>query len=217
MTATDAATGLAPQFDDLEQQHLTDNLGMWAFLATELMFFGGLFASYAVYRNLYPEGFIAASRHLSVMLGAINTAILLTSSLTMALAVRAAQIRRRHEAIWLLFATMVLGAAFLGIKAFEYYQDYREHLIPGSGFRFEDRLRASAQMFFLIYFLMTGLHAIHLIIGISLVGVIAALVRHDRSDERAATRVEITGLYWHFVDLVWVFLYPLLYLVDVHK
>ncbi len=217
MTATDAVTGLASQFDDLEQQHETANLGMWAFLSTELMFFGGLFAAYTVYRNLYPDAFIAASRHLSVMLGAINTAVLLTSSLTMAQAVNAAQLRKRREAIVLLLATMILGAAFLGIKAFEYYQDYREHLVPGSAFRFEESLRAHAQMFFLIYFLMTGLHAIHLIIGIALVGTIAYLVRREMSDDRAATKVEITGLYWHFVDLVWVFLYPLLYLVDVHK
>jgi len=218
MRSPDASTAdLASHFDDLQQQHDTANLGMWAFLATELMFFGGLFTAYTVYRNTYPNAFIAASLKLSVLLGAINTAVLLTSSLTMALAVRAAQQKRRRDAVWLMLATMVLGAAFLGIKAVEYYHDYEEHLIPGPHFTFASAMRGEAQLFFLLYFFMTGLHAIHLIIGISLVGIIAYLVRRSGSSVTDETRVEIVGLYWHFVDLVWVFLYPLLYLVDVHR
>jgi cytochrome c oxidase subunit 3 len=208
---------LADQFDDHDQQHDTANLGMWIFLATEVMFFGGLFTAYSVYRSLYWDAFVVASRRLSAGLGGINTAVLLTSSFTMALAVRAIQMRRRRELFLLLGATMILGAAFLGIKGYEWYDDYREHLVPGPNFEFKSDLRDQAQIFFLLYFIMTGLHGLHMIIGLCLVGTIAALSwKHERLG-LGENQVEISGLYWHFVDLVWVFLYPLLYLVDRHQ
>ena len=208
---------LAHHFDDPQQQHDTALLGMWAFLATEVMFFGGLFAAYTVYRSLHFAGFAAASRRLDVPLGAINTAILLTSSLTMALAVRAAQLKQRRPLVLLLAATAILGAAFLGVKAFEWRHDFHEGLIPGPNFTFDSADYRDAQMFFVIYFLMTGLHAIHLIIGIAIVALYAIwCARAPRVGSRE-TQVEVVGLYWHFVDLIWVFLYPLLYLIQVHR
>jgi cytochrome c oxidase subunit III len=213
----DAGPELASHFDDPQQQHDSALLGMWAFLATELLFFGGLFLAYTVYRSLHFDAFAAASRKLSVVAGAVNTAVLLTSSLTMALAVRAAQLRQKRPAVLLLVATMILGAAFLGIKAYEYYDDYEHGLIPGGGFTFAGTLKPEAEMFFLIYFLMTGLHAVHLIIGITIVGIIAWMCARRGPIGRRENQVEVVGLYWHFVDLVWVFLYPMLYLVEVHK
>ncbi|MDB5351489.1 MAG: cytochrome c oxidase subunit 3 family protein [Planctomycetota bacterium] len=217
MATTEAALILAPQFDDAEQQHDSDSLGMWVFLVTEVMFFGGLFAAYAVYRYLDFPAFVAASRRLSVTLGAINTAVLLTSSLTMALAVRAVQLGRRRELVYLLLATISLGAVFLGIKAYEYYDDYLHHLIPGSRFAFDGPFPARVEMFFVLYFFMTGLHAFHLIVGIIMVGIITFLAWRRRSVVQGTTQVELVGLYWHFIDLVWIFLYPMLYLVDIHR
>jgi cytochrome c oxidase subunit 3 len=216
----------AHQFEDVEQQHEAATLGMWAFLATEVMFFGGLITGFAVYRFTSPGTFAAASRHLSAWLGGINTAVLLGSSLTMALAVRAGQVGDRTGQVRHLVLTMLLGGAFLGIKAVEYTQEYREHLVPGLDFRAaEVRLpagatgldRRRAELFFVFYFFMTGLHALHLVIGIGLVGVIAALARRGRFTPEYHTPLELTGLYWHFIDIVWVFLYPLLYLIDIHR
>jgi cytochrome c oxidase subunit 3 len=242
---------LQHHFDDLDQQHDSSALGMWAFLATEVMFFGGLFLGYTIYRVQYPAEFAAASRKLSVLLGGINTAVLLTSSLTMALAVRAAQLRDRVGAVRYLLLTMLLGCGFLGIKAIEYTADYHERLIPGLNFVWDEGTEPTsasanpeapvelnpgetqsekaiaelthvspghkAEMFFVLYFFMTGLHAIHLIVGIVLVGVIAFLTWTRWFSGGGAVQIEVTGLYWHFIDIVWVFLYPLLYLIDVHK
>jgi cytochrome c oxidase subunit 3 len=218
---------LMPQFDDLDQQQVASNLGMWMFLATEVMFFGGLIAAYVVYRALSPHEFALASRHLKLWLGCVNTVVLLGSSLAMALAVRSAQLRRRREVVWFLLLTMGLGLWFLGIKAIEYYQEYRESLIPGLNFRLPehgapttDPADLSArrfEMFFVLYFFMTWLHAFHLIIGIVLVGVIAYLVWRRWFSGGGEAQVEVAGLYWHFVDVVWVFLYPLLYLIDVRS
>lgn len=218
-TAVDLDEGpqLAGHFDDPQQQHDTALLGMWAFLATELLFFGGLILAYTVYRRLHFTAFAAASRDLSVALGGLNTAVLLTSSLTMALAVRAAQLRSKRPVLLLMIATMILGVVFLGIKGYEYYDDYKHGLIPGSGFVFAAGLRDEAQMFFVIYFLMTGLHALHLIIGIALVGIIAILCARRGPIGHRENQVEVVGLYWHFVDLMWVFFYPMLYLIKVHR
>jgi cytochrome c oxidase subunit 3 len=256
--APEAEQTLLHHFDDLEQQHQTSVLGMWAFLATEVMFFGGLITAYVVYRSSYYHAFVAASRHLSVLWGCINTVVLLTSSLTMALAVRASQLGERRWLVRFLVATMALGTAFLGIKAYEYSMDYEEHLIPGVNFDWSlaqarrhtpgggepstihtplriaetapstplagTRLVAGqvpesrqAEMFFVLYFFMTGLHAIHLIIGIALVGVMAWLVRIWWFSGTGQTQIETTGLYWHFIDIVWIFLYPLLYLIEVRS
>jgi cytochrome c oxidase subunit III len=228
-TATEAGAEpiLLPQFDDLDQQQDASNLGMWMFLATEVLFFGGLIAAYVVYRATSPDEFALASQHLKLWLGCLNTVVLLGSSLAMALGVRSAQLHRHRDLLWFLLLTMLLGACFLGIKAVEYYLEYREHLVPGWNFRLpEEVLSKSAhdsfdprrfQMFFVLYFFMTGLHALHLIIGISLVGVIAYLSWRRWFSGSGATQIEVAGLYWHFVDVVWVFLYPLLYLIDVHS
>jgi cytochrome c oxidase subunit III len=219
---------LSQQFDDVEQQSEASVLGMWLFLATEVMFFGGLLTAYAVYRiNAFKGEFALASKELNVVLGCINTVVLLTSSLTMALAVRASQLRARRELVQWLVLTMILGAAFLGIKAVEYTADYHEHLIPGLNFQVPEKQRSlvdqegldpgKMELFFVLYFFMTGLHAIHLIIGIVLVGVMAWLSWRGWFSGGGATQIEVTGLYWHFIDIVWVFLYPLLYLIDVHQ
>jgi cytochrome c oxidase subunit 3 len=227
------ATHVADHFDDADQQFGAATLGMWAFLATEVLFFGGMFAGYALYRYWYPDAFVAASHRLDVWLGTINTAVLLTSSLMMALAVRAAQTDDRRGTVRLLAATILLGSIFLGIKGYEYYHKFTEHLVPGPTFSFgaghaSATAKATAnppqaaavpvipqhaQLFFSFYFALTGLHATHMIIGIAILSLL--ILRARRGDFCAAyfTPVEITGLYWHFVDIVWVFLFPLLYLI----
>jgi cytochrome c oxidase subunit III len=218
---------LSHQFDDVEQQSEASQFGMWLFLATEVMFFGGLLTAFAVYRTTSPESVARASRHLNVLLGCVNTVVLLTSSLTMAMAVRAAQLRAHRPLVAWLIVTMALGAAFLGIKAAEYTQDYHERLIPGWNFEVPEQDRSLVErgqidprrmeMFFVLYFFMTGLHAVHLIIGIALLGVMAYLAWIKWFSGGGAVQIEVMGLYWHFVDVVWVFLYPLLYLIDVHR
>jgi cytochrome c oxidase subunit 3 len=201
------------QFDDLEQQRDASNLGMWVFLTTETLFFGALFFGYAVSRTAFPEAFAAASRHTSIVLGTINTAVLLTSSFTMALAVRFANARRRRMAAMLLAVTAALGLAFAGIKLTEYGIEYREHLVPTLDFAFApEALKRGAELFFWLYFTSTGLHLAHLSIGIAIVVAFAAIAWRSRSTDIEA-KVEAVGLYWHFVDLVWIFLYPCLYLV----
>ena len=207
---------VAHQFDDREQQNEASTLGMWIFLATEILFFGGMFLAYTVYRWLYPDAFALASHHMDVTLGAINTAVLLTSSLTMALAVRASQVGSRNESVLLLVATMMLGMAFLGIKAFEYAHKFEEHLVPGPDFQFDAAAHAAhAEIYFILYFLLTGVHALHMIIGVGLVGVITFMAWRGRFTPEYYSPVEISGLYWHFVDVVWIFLFPLLYLINL--
>ena len=203
---------LAEQFEDMAQQSEASTLGMWTFLATEVLFFGGMFMGYIVYRHAYPQAFAEASRHAVVLYGTINTAILLTSSLTMALAVRAAQMERRKPLIGFLLLTVLLGCAFLGVKGLEYHQDLVEHLWPGP--HFTPALGPQAQIFWFLYWAMTGLHALHVTVGVVLICVMAGLARRGRFSAYYHTPVEVTGLYWHFVDIVWIFLYPLLYLVN---
>jgi cytochrome c oxidase subunit 3 len=207
---------LAHQFDSLEQQKEASTLGMWVFLATEVLFFGGLFAAYAVYRGKYPGAFAAASHELDVMLGTINTAVLIASSLTMALAVHAAQLGQRRLLMMFLTLTMVLGAVFLGIKGVEYYHKFAEHHIPGPGFQFEKEHFRNAQIFFSLYFVMTGLHALHMIIGIGIMLVMLWLAWRGTFTADYYNPIEVSGLYWHFVDIVWIFLFPLLYLIGRH-
>lgn len=204
---------VAHQFEDIEQQHESDTLGMWLFLSTEVMFFGAMFAANWAYRILYPEVWAEASHHTKFWFGTINTAVLLCSSLSMALAVNAAKESKRKRLTWLLVITAVLGAAFLGIKAYEYYLEYEEHLVPGLNFVWDGAQAREAAMFFTFYFIMTGLHALHLTIGIGVVLVAAYLGWHSRFSGTKYISVELIGLYWHFVDIVWVFLYPLIYLV----
>ena len=210
--ATRASGALAEQFDDIEQQHLSATFGMWVFLVTEVMLFGGMFTAYASYRLLYPEGFAEGSRHMDLMLGGINTAVLTVSSLTMALSVHAARTGDRRTLIGFLGATILLGLVFLAIKAIEYWQHYHEQLVPGLRFSFEGPLAKQVELFFLFYFIMTGIHALHLTIGVGVVSVLLILSWRGQFAPEAQDPVEVTGLYWHFVDIVWIFLLPLLYL-----
>ena len=208
---------LAHQFDDLEQQKEASTLGMWVFLVTEVLFFGGLFLVYTVYRSLYPMEFAASSRELVVWAGTVNTFVLITSSLTMALAVRAAQLGQRRVVLTFLALTMLLGGMFLGIKAFEYYKEYIERHIPGPAFAFsEPQYAQHAQIFFSLYFVMTGLHALHMIIGLGIMAVMFWWTASGIVTEEYYSPIEISGLYWHFVDIVWIFLFPLLYLIGRH-
>jgi cytochrome c oxidase subunit 3 len=209
-------SALAHQFDDLAQQKEASTLGMWVFLVTEILFFGGLFATYAVYRNLYPEAFAAASHELLIWAGTLNTVVLITSSLTMALAVHAAQMGNRRLLLVFLVVTMLLGTAFLGIKAFEYYTGIMEGHLPGPGFRFEPEHYRHAQIFFSLYYVMTGLHAVHMIIGLGIMAVMLWWSWRGTITAEYASPIEVSGLYWHFVDIVWIFLFPLLYLIGRH-
>jgi cytochrome c oxidase subunit III len=204
------------QFDDVAQQYEAASLGMWVFLLTEIMFFGGLFTGYTVYRTSYPLAFAEGSHHLDIMLGGINTAVLIGSSLTMALAVHSAQVGERQALTRFLLFTILLGLVFLGIKGLEYAHKFEEHLVPGREFVAEGPHAAQIQLFFGFYFSMTGMHALHMIIGIGILGVLARQAWHGRFSPAYFTPVELSGLYWHFVDIVWIFLFPLLYLLGRH-
>lgn len=261
---TQHPSGLAHHFDTLEQQREAGTLGMWAFLATEIMLFGGVFMGYMVYRFAFPEVFIEGSHHLNMPLGTINTVILLISSLTVALAVYSAEHGRRRQMVGLLLATIVLGLVFLGIKAVEYGEkfshcadpSYGECLVPGDNFRWPGGEGVAAeeaagegapaahgaaagetvlippdsqvvapplqvapaeeqrfQLFFSLYFIATGLHAIHMVIGAVLLSVIAWIGWRGGIPAHHTTLIENGGLYWHLIDIVWVFLFPLFYLV----
>lgn len=216
---SDAAhpAGLQHHFDDLEQQYEASNMGMWAFIAQEIMFFGGLFAGYAVYRYKYLPAFVEGSNHLDIAWGTFNTAILIASSFTVAMAVRAAQTtdsRTGSRALmsWLV-ATLFLGVAFLGVKAIEYSHKLHEGLVPGSAFGYESPLVGPLKIFFSFYFAMTGMHALHMIIGIGLMVWLMLRVRRGDFTPQYFGPVENFGLYWHFVDIIWIFLFPLLYLI----
>jgi cytochrome c oxidase subunit 3 len=206
----------AHQFDDMAQQHEATSLGMWAFLLTEIMFFGGLFLGYTVYRWIYPEAFAEASHHLDVWLGGINTAVLIGSSLTMALAVFSAQTTDHKALIRFLLLTIGLGLVFLGIKGTEYLHKFEEQLVPGANFVYTGPHARHAQLFFSFYFGMTGLHAFHMVVGIGLLGALAWQAWRGRFSSDDYAPVELIGLYWHFVDIVWIFLFPLLYLLGRH-
>ena len=215
-TVHPAHPALAHQFDDLGQQREASTLGMWVFLVTEVLFFGGLFTAYSIYRAWYPDAFAVASHELDITLGATNTAVLITSSLTMALAVHASQLGQRTKLLAFLAATMLLGLAFLGIKSVEYYEKFAEHHIPGPTFRFEEEYFRHAQIFFSLYFVMTGLHALHMIIGIGIMSWMFVWSWKGTITLEYYSPIEISGLYWHFVDIVWIFLFPLLYLIGRH-
>ena len=208
---------LQHHFYSMEQQLEASILAMWVFLVTEIMFFGGLFMAYLLYRSSSPEGFAEASHHLNVTWGAVNTLVLIVSSLTMALGVRAAQTSApaKTQVGWIL-ATMVFGAAFLGVKAIEYTDKFTHHLVPGPYFHWEGKHPATAEMFYSLYFCMTGLHALHMVVGLGIMTVIAFMAWRNTFDADYYTPVEVAGLYWHFVDIVWIFLFPLLYLIGAH-
>ncbi len=219
MSAKPAA--LWHHFGDLEQQHEANTLGMWVFLATEIMIFGGLFTGYTVFRTRYAPSFEDGSRHLNLLIGGVNTVILLTSSLTMALAVRAAHLGRQKTLVRCLTLTVLLGAAFLALKAVEYYGDYRERLIPRLAFdpakwRHGQVTPEHVQLFLIFYYVTTGLHAVHMIVGMSVLLVLIVMARRGAFSAEYSAPVEMWGLYWHFVDVVWIFLLPLLYLIGTH-
>jgi cytochrome c oxidase subunit 3 len=203
----------AHQFETLEQQREADTLGMWTFLATEVLFFGGLIMCYTFARFSYPQAFEAASHRLYVTYGGPNTAILLCSSLTMALAVRAAQLGRRKATTTLLAVTALFGVGFLIVKGFEYHTDYVEQLVPRFRFHWEGSDAGHAELFFWLYFVLTGLHALHVTIGIAILTIVAVLSGRGKVTGEKYVTTEVVGLYWHFVDIVWVFLFPLLYLI----
>lgn len=205
---------LQVQFDTLEQQYEAARLGLWLFLATEVLFFGGLFMAYTVYHLLYPVAFAAAMKETNLACGTVNTGILLTSGLSMSLGVHAIQRGRHQPCVLYLILTFLLGLGFLAIKGLEYAGDLREHLVPG--IHFKPGAAPSEQIFFWLYWAMTGLHAVHLIVGLGLIAAVAFLVSRRRFSAEYFTPVELTAIYWGFVDLMWIFLYPLLYLIDRH-
>ena len=207
------AARIAEQFDSAAQQHAAATLGMWAFLATEVLFFGVLFASYAAMRLRFPEAFAAASAHTDKVWGVSESAVLLLSSATMAWAVRAARLGARGAVTGLLLATMALGAIFFAIHAHEYSLDLEEGLVPGFGFSYEGPLAGGVEVFYFLYYIATLLHLTHLTIGVAVIGVMAWMNHRGRFDRAYCTPLEVTGLYWHFVDIVWIFIYPLFYLV----
>jgi cytochrome c oxidase subunit 3 len=208
------ATHLRHHFATAEQQMDASTLGMWTFLITEVLFFGGMFTAYAIYRNMYPGAFASTSRYMDVVLGGTNTAVLICSSLTMALAVRAAQLSRRKELIRYLILTIIFGTAFLVIKGFEYHSKWVEHLVPGFGFQYEPTYYTqNAQILFFLYFCMTGMHAVHMIVGLGLLTYLIVQAYRNVFTASYFSPVEMIGLYWHFVDIVWIFLFPLLYLI----
>lgn len=242
---------LQHHFDTMAQQKEAAVLGMWVFLLTEILFFGGLFVAYMVYRIWYFDAFAEGSRSLSLFWGGLNTAVLIASSLTMAMGVRCAQTNKRHATVNWLILTMILGAVFLGVKVIEYADKFEHHHVPGYNFQWAaehpstppgageaatgaeggehasegggrelslspDELQRTTQIYFSLYFTMTGLHALHMIIGIGLMSVITWMAWKGKFDAEYYTPVEMSGLYWHFVDIVWIFLFPLLYLVERH-
>jgi cytochrome c oxidase subunit 3 len=207
---------LAHQFNTPDQQHEAATLGMWTFLATEVLFFGGLFMAYSIYRHAYPAAWQEGSHHLHESLGAINTAVLLTSSLTMALAVHFAHLHKKRSVQCALAATLLLGLAFLAIKATEYRLEYHDHLIPAVNFHFDGIDPQHVELFMVFYFFMTLLHAAHMLVGLSLLTLLLIGVSRNKFIPPPGTNpnlLENIGLYWHFVDLVWIFLFPLLYMV----
>ena len=218
MTTTPSTTSKAApdeQFDDLTQQRQADLMGMWIFLATELMLFGGIFTGFTVYRFAYPEVFAEAATHLDLKLGTLNTALLVTSSLFMALAERAANVERRRLTLIFLIVTISIGVVFLGIKGYEWHHEYTENLMPILGLEFEypgahpDR----AEMFFNFYYVLTGLHAVHMSIGLGMLSVLVVFTLRWRDPPRLGRQIQMNGLYWAFVDVVWVFIFTTLYLL----
>lgn len=205
----------ATQFDDIRQQREADTLGMWIFLSTEVMLFGCLFLAYIIYRGAYPEAFAQASHHMNLAAGTINTALLLSSSLMVALALHFAKAGSRKVLMLLLTGAWISGLIFIGIKSYEYHAHYVEGLFPGQTFHFEGASGQGAELFFWLYFVMTGLHGVHITVGVGLLIFLTIQAWRNRIPREKTMQVEMIGLYWHFVDVIWVFLFPLFYLVDL--
>ena len=207
---------LRHQFDDVAQQKDASTFGMWLFLATEVLFFGGMFCCYTVYRSLYPAAFGAASNHLSLLWGGVSTAVLICSSYFMACAVNSAATGKNKAIVGYLVVTILFAVAFLVIEMSEWHGLYQEGLMPGFNFTYNEGDPRHVQLFFSLYFSMTGLHASHVTIGIGLLTIVAFRAARGTFSPQYFTPVEIAGLYWHFVDLVWIFLFPLYYLIARH-
>lgn len=209
--------GLAHHFESLEQQKESSFFGMWLFMAQEVMFFGGLFVCYVVYRSLFGEAFAAGSRELDPTLGAINTAVLLFSSFTMVVAVNGAQRGNRKMIVWGLILTIFFGALFLGIKwNYEYTVKWEHHLVPGPHFEWHgEEVGRGVEIFFCLYFAMTGMHALHMVVGIGIMFFMLRPAWKGKWGPNNHNFVEGFGLYWHFVDIVWIFLFPFLYLIGL--
>jgi cytochrome c oxidase subunit 3 len=215
---------LAHWYRSWEEQTESVTLAMWLFLVTEVMFFGGIFTAYLIYRSQNPDAFAAGSHHLDIILGAINTAVLIGSSLTVVLSVWAAEHGKQRALAGWLFATILLGLTFLVIKYFEYSAKFEHNLFPGPDFQFYDTRTGDhapvdpnkARMFFHLYFFMTGLHALHMIAGLGVYAVLFFNAIKGKYTKRWHDPIPVAGLYWHFVDLVWIFLFPLLYLIGRH-
>lgn len=201
------------QFDDILQQRDAAYTGMWIFLSTEVLFFGAVFFAYILYRGMYYEAFAQGSSELNIWLGGINTAVLLCSSLFMALAVHAAQRSRTNQLVIYLVITILIGALFLGIKFLEYYQHYKDHMVPGLNFGYGGADANRVELFMVFYFILTGMHAVHMLIGVGVLSTLTVLATRGKFSGGHYDPVDIGGLYWHFVDIVWVFIFPLLYLV----
>ncbi len=204
---------LEHHFADAEQQAESAKLGMWIFLLTEILLFGGLFGFYAFYRAWLPDTFFEASKQLDVTLGAVNTIVLITSSLTMALSIRAMQLGKKKQTLIHLALTFLLAATFLVIKYFEYSHKFHEGLLPGKFYTYEAIQALNPHIFFSVYFSMTGLHGFHVVVGMIVIGWMMVRVMKDEFSPQYYTPIEMTGLYWHLVDLIWIFLFPLLYLI----
>ena len=200
-------------FDNAEQAFQASKLGVWLFLVTEVLLFGGLFVTYIIYRAMYPEMFHEASHHLNRILGGINTIVLICSSYTMARAVDSVKHNDSNRANQFLTVTLVCAATFLVIKYFEYAHKFHEGLLPGGHFTYAEMQQPKGDLFFSLYFMMTGLHGVHVLVGIGLI--FWVLIRSNKGHFNSAysTPVELTGIYWHLVDLIWIYLFPLLYLI----
>lgn len=219
MSATEtAAHTLKHHFADLDQQKETATFGMWIFLVTEIMFFGGMFCAYLVYRVMYYKAWVQGSQTMNIKLGALNTAVLICSSLTMVLAVHAAKISRRNLQVLFLVLTILLGLTFLVVKGVEYHEHWVAHEVPGLNYAFgqgnPDIDGRHAALYFSLYFAMTGMHALHMVIGVCLLSYLTYKALKGSYSAEYHTPVEMSGLYWHFVDIVWIYLFPLLYLIS---
>jgi cytochrome c oxidase subunit 3 len=223
-------------FESMGQQVDATSFAMWLFLLTEIMFFGGLFTAYLIYRNWYYPAFVAGSHQLSILWGTANTAVLITSSFTMAMGVWSAEMRRKGLLTFFLVLTFLLGLVFLGIKTIEYSEKIEKHHVPGFHFSVQSfvdpqsdeaskaygdkplplDMARHTEVYFSLYFAMTGMHALHMIIGISILAFMIVRARAGAYTTGHVTFVENFGLYWHFVDIIWIFLFPLLYLISRH-
>jgi cytochrome c oxidase subunit III len=210
---------LAHHFENLEQQETASTLGIWLFLATEILFFGAILGAYAIYRDKYTEAFVNASELLYLPLAAVNTVVLIGSSLTVVLAVHAVRLGKNGQLQLWLWMTILLGLTFLILKVFEYNIDFRDGLNPVAFHPKHDEWKAGESelkygaLFYCFYYITTLLHATHMVIGLVIFGILIYQTRQGMYSPAYRSPIETTGLYWHFVDIVWVFLFPLLYLV----